>query len=245
MAIFLKNIVNSVNESIRLYKKGKNPWPEGEEGLMVRDHQKMVGGKWDQIGRLQFEFMKKSGLKPEDILCDVACGSFRAGRFFISYLNPGNYLGIEKQQILVQEGKKKEIDPIIWSEKKPEIVISDCFEFDQFSKNPNFAIANSLFTHLSSQDIKLCLAKLFLKAAPGCKFFATYFKSDVKVFHIHKSHSSRRFQYTKSQMINFGEITGWEVEYIGDWKHPVNQVMVCYIKPGTAFSQKEHRSMGD
>jgi hypothetical protein len=231
MTSFFKKLNDSINLSLELYKKGKQPWPEGEEGLKARDHQKMVGGKWDQMGNLQMDFMVDHGLQPDDILCDVACGSFRAGRLFIQYLAPGNYLGIDKQEVLVTTGKEKEVGESTWNAKKPEVVLSESFEFSKFSKSPNFAIANSLFTHLSSKDIKRCLKNLIKIASPGCKFYATYFESDIRVFHLHTSHSSRRFQYTKSQMLAFGKATGWQAEYIGDWNHPVNQVMVCYTKP--------------
>ena len=224
----LRRLKISYEKSLRLYKKGIDPWPEGEAGLKVRDHRQMVGGKWEELGSLQFNFLKDRGLKPNDTLCDVACGSFRAGRLFIEYLEPGNYLGIDKQAELIREGREKEVGESLWIDKRPEIVLSDRFEFSKFSKQPNYAIANSLFTHLSSNDVKLCLSSLKEIAAPNCKFYATYFQTDVKVFHVHSSHSSRRFEYTKSQMLKFGRSTGWRADYIGNWNHPAKQVLVCY-----------------
>lgn len=223
-----RKLVNSLNTSLKLYKKGKTPWPEGEAGLQVRDHREMVGGKWDEIGLLQFEFMKKQGLKPHHILCDVACGSFRGGQFFIDYLEAGNYLGIDKQEILVREGRAKEIGEELWEAKKPEVIVDDNFGFDRFSKHPDFAIANSLFSHLSTSDIKHCLKNLADQAKPGCKFFATYIQSDVPLIHLHASHSSRSFRYTPEKMLSMGRSAGWHAEYIGDWNHPREQVMVLY-----------------
>ena len=223
-----RKLVDSFNTSLRLYKKGKQPWPEGEAGLLVRDHREMVGGKWDEIGLLQFNFMKSQGLKPHHVLCDVACGSFRAGRFFIDYLDAGNYLGIDKQEVLIREGRAKEIGEALWAEKKPEVLIDDAFEFSRFSKRPDFAVANSLFSHLSASDIKRCLRNLAAHAGPGCKFFATYILSDVTLIHLHGSHSSRSFRYTPEKMLSMGRDAGWLAEYIGDWKHPRKQVMVLY-----------------
>lgn len=223
-----KKLVDSFNTSLRLYKKGKQPWPEGEAGLLVRDHREMVGGKWDEIGLLQFNFMKSQGLKPHHVLCDVACGSFRAGRFFIDYLDAGNYLGIDKQEVLIREGRAKEIGEALWAEKKPEVLIDDAFEFSRFSKRPDFAVANSLFSHLSASDIKRCLKNLAAHAGPGCKFFATYIQSDIPLIHLHSSHSSRSFRYTPEKMLSMGRDAGWHAEYIGDWNHPRKQVMVLY-----------------
>lgn len=42
-------------------------------------HRGAVGGMWDQIGKLQFEFMVKHGLKPEHKFLDIGCGSLRGG----------------------------------------------------------------------------------------------------------------------------------------------------------------------
>jgi len=223
-----KKLVDSFSTSLKLYKKGKQPWPEGEAGLLVRDHREMVGGKWDEIGLLQFDFMKSQGLKPHHVLCDVACGSFRAGRFFIDYLDAGNYLGIDKQEVLIREGRAKEIGEALWAEKKPEVLIDDAFEFSRFSKHPDFAVANSLFSHLSASDIKRCLKNLAGHAGPGCKFFATYIPSDIPLIHLHSSHSSRSFRYTPEKMLSMGRDAGWHAEYIGDWNHPRKQVMVLY-----------------
>ena len=60
--------------------------PEGEVGIKLLGHRKYVGGKWDEIGKLQFEFMKSQGVKPSDIVIDVGCGSFRGGIHFIKIM---------------------------------------------------------------------------------------------------------------------------------------------------------------
>jgi hypothetical protein len=51
----------------------------------------------------------RQGLAPSDCFLDIACGSLRGGVYFINYVNPGNYLGIEKQRRLVERGIEKGI----------------------------------------------------------------------------------------------------------------------------------------
>ncbi len=221
---------NSIQKSWFLLKKNWKPWPEGEEGLKVRDHRQMVGGMWDEIGEFQFDFLRNQGLEPSNVLLDIGCGSFRAGKWFIEYLEPGNYLGIDKQNELVEQGKKNEISDEIWNNKTPEIIVSDAFEFHRFQKKPDYAIAQSLFTHLSIQDIKICLINLAKFAPAHCKLYATFFESDKKVMNILSSHSSRRFEYTSKQMADLGKNCSWEMQYIGDWNHPRNQKLVIYYK---------------
>ena len=46
---------------------------------------------WDDVGRMQFEFLLREGLQHHHHLLDVGCGSFRGGRFVIDYLQEGHY----------------------------------------------------------------------------------------------------------------------------------------------------------
>jgi hypothetical protein len=55
----------------------------------------VVGGMWDEIGKLQFEFLVKEGLNPEHFLLDVAWGSLRVGVHFVRYLESDCYKGID------------------------------------------------------------------------------------------------------------------------------------------------------
>lgn len=203
---------------------------EGIETINAIGHRDYVGGLWEEIGQLQFDFMVAQGLQPEHTLLDIACGSLRGGVHFINYLNPGNYLGLDKEQELINRGIEHELGKDKQAEKQPEFVISDCFEFDKFSKVPNYAIAQSLFTHLVEKDIKACLKNL--KAFAGDKpltFFATFFECETpQKGELETSHSHAKFEYTRQQMEQFGREAGWQVEYIGDWNHPREQKMICY-----------------
>lgn len=115
-------LFRSLKASYALAKRNRVPKPEGEEGMRTRGYQKMVGGMWNEIGQLQFDYMRKQGLQPQHVFCDVACGSFRAGRFFIDYLNPGNYLGIDKQFVLVETGRREVIGETTWQKNNPKLL---------------------------------------------------------------------------------------------------------------------------
>ena len=84
--------------------------PEQNAQMESLDHREYVGGLWEEIGRLQFKFLLRQGLAPSDCFLDIACGSLRGGVHFIDYLNPGNYLGIEKQRRLVELGIEKGVN---------------------------------------------------------------------------------------------------------------------------------------
>lgn len=193
-----------------------------------KGHREYVGGLWHAIGARQFRFMVDEGLEPHHVLLDVACGSLRAGVRFIPYLQPGNYLGIEIRRELIEAGIKSEIGQKLYDLKKPEFVVSGTFEFSRFSKQPDFALAQSLFTHLIADDIDLCLRNLRAFAKPNAKLFATFAETDAPYKNPDRSHPHQAFFYTRSQMLGFGKGTGWTARYIGDWRHPRGGAMVEY-----------------
>lgn len=217
-------------DTVRQLLANLRPRTSEDESLAKEGHRDFVGGMWDQMGQLQFDFLVRQGLKPAHVFLDIACGSLRAGRLLIPYLDSGNYLGIDKHAELIEAGKSKEVSPNVLKEQGPEFVVSDCFEFEKFSKSPDFCIAQSLFTHLDKQDIGLCFGKLGSFVRPGCKFFATFHEVSVAIPQVAKSHSIRNFAYTRSAMEGFGSCAGWQPRYIGNWGHPLGQTMIEYTK---------------
>jgi hypothetical protein len=148
---------------------------EGDKGIQKKGHRGYVGGMWDEIGQLQFDFRLAKGLTPESYLLDIACGSLRLGVNAIPYLEPSHYLGIEKESGLIKAGLEQELDPGIGEQKRPNIVISDSFDFARRGQTADFAIAQSLFTHLPANPINLCFQRLHPHLESDGVFYATYF----------------------------------------------------------------------
>jgi hypothetical protein len=207
-----------------------NRFPKKLEGkwlMRLIGHRFYVGGMWDIIGELEFNFLKDQGLKPSHCFLDIACGCLRGGIHFINYLEPGNYLGIDKEKKLISIGINKELGVPVYENKKPEFIISEYFEFNKFTKKPKFSLANSLFTHLNPEDIRLCMKNLRKFVDKDHILFATFFEGD-SFKNCDKSHSVTWFRYSKQEMEKFGIETGWKPSYIGDWNHPRYQMMMKY-----------------
>ena len=204
--------------------------PEGEQGIAKIGHRNYVGGMWDEIGNLQFNFLVAQGLKPQHHLLDIACGSLRLGVKAIPYLDRGHYLGIEKEAALVKAGLEQELDAAVRAAKQPNIVVSDAFEFDKLNQQADFAIAQSLFSHFPPALINLCFQKLHPHLADSGVFFATFFETRAKIRNPEVPHDHGFFAYTQAEMCGFGEANGFVADYIGDWKHPREQVIVAYRK---------------
>ena len=197
--------------------------PNGRAGIWLAGHRDYVGGRWMEVSRLQTDFMIKMGLKPEHVLLDIGCGSLRGGVEFISYLHAGNYLGLDSSNRLIQIGIKEELGRRLLKLKSPEFAVSRRFEFEKFSKKPNFALAHSVFTHLSESDIRHCLEKLRRFVNPGCSLYATYFIADAP------RANQKTYRYSRAMVEDFGTNAGWTPTYIGEWGHPENQMMVEYV----------------
>ncbi len=224
------NVKKFIRDSIRPLVPRRFLPPEGDKGIEKVGHRFYVGGHWEEIGSLQFDFLKSKGLKPESYLLDIACGSLRLGVKAIPFLEPEHYLGIEKESGLVAAGLENELAKHIRVAKRPKIVISDSFEFSKIGHKADFAIAQSLFSHLPPDLIALCFKNLYPWLADDGVFFATYFEVKTPRKNDRKPHDFGYFAYTKLQMLAVAEAYGFTANYIGDWNHPRGQVMVEYRK---------------
>jgi SAM-dependent methyltransferase len=209
------------------------PIAHGPDGIAAVGHRDYVGGLWEEIGRLQFDFLVAQGLRPDHVLLDVACGSLRAGVHLIPYLDRGHYLGIDKERVLIEQGLEQEVPAELREAKAPEFVVSDRFEFGRLSRRPDYAMAQSLFTHLPPPAIRLCLRRLRAVATPGCRFFATFFETGERMRNPRAPHDHKLWFYTREEMAAFGARAGWDCRYVGDWGHPRQQAMAEYRpRPG-------------
>ncbi|MGM0884266.1 MAG: methyltransferase domain-containing protein [Bacillota bacterium] len=86
-------------------------------------------------------------MKPEHSLLDVGYSALRGGVYFINYLNNSNYYGIDINQSLIEAGKK-ELEKADLLNKHPNFLVNEDFQFNLFNQKFDFAITQSVFTHL-------------------------------------------------------------------------------------------------
>lgn len=144
-----------------------------------RDPKEAVGG-WEQgIGELQLDFLTSRGLKPEHFLLDLGCGSLRAGRYFIDYLEPGHYTGMDISPEAIEEGKRL-IDDDLLAENQPQLLINNDLQFKEFEPDEthDYIISQSVFTHLPLSEIEECFANVSKILEAEGAFYATYFYSE-------------------------------------------------------------------
>jgi SAM-dependent methyltransferase len=223
-------MLDAMKKLIDYYIRNYDPIAKhGEEGVKQCGHRGYIGGDYEREGNHQLAYCLDMGLKPSDVFLDIGCGALRLGGKLLPYLDEGNYIGMDREQLLIDLALKHEIDPTLVAQKKPHFIITDCFEFDKLPKKPTFCFAFSLFTHLAPSDIKLCLKNLRPHVDPGTVFYATFGDSPVPIPQVYGSHSHRLFVYTHNQMYKFGKQFGFVGSFIGNEYSPFQQRVFKYI----------------
>src|SRR4030042_2800103 len=197
-----------------------------------------IGGMWDEIGQLQFDFLVKNGLKPGHKLLDIGCGSLRGGVHFIRYLENGNYFGIDKEQWLLDAATYQEIPRYGLNDKTIHLIQRDDFDFSVFNVTFDYAIAQSVFTHLPWNSILRCLVNVEKVLKNDGKFYATFFEDKTGE---HQTESITHqpggittypdkdpFHYKFDVFLDLAKRALLEVKYIGDWNHSRNQMMMVF-----------------
>ena len=206
--------------------------------LATGQHRAFVGGMWDEIGQLQFDYMISKGLASSDKFIDVGCGSLRGGLHFIRHLNPAHYFGFDVNPELIEAGLIHEIEPLGLMDKvaRENLVAADGFNFPEGWSDMKSGIALSLFTHLTLNSIALCLTRLRPVMASGARFYATIFHVEPE----QQTHSVEQvpgivtymcqdpYHYTRADMDYIAQKTGWSVIDIETFNHPRNQSMVIF-----------------
>jgi SAM-dependent methyltransferase len=228
-----------LEESQALLKKN---WPpKGQDW-----HRRVVGGRWEKIGALQLQFLRSQGLQPEHFLLDVGCGSLRAGTKFIDYLDSGRYFGIDSDAKVLAAGRDIEVQKSGLAEKKPTLCQVTDFDLSVFGRPElyfDFAMAQSVFTHLDPDMIEICLIRVMRRMQPGGHFFATFYESGDGSIKYGCAYPEMPW-YPFAMFKEMAERIGMAVEYIGNWGHPNNkervQRMLVFSHGGASEGYWDH-----
>lgn len=186
-----------------------------------------IGGRWEELGALQFDYLVANGLAPDHKMLDIGCGTLRGGRHFIRYLKPGGYTGIDISGAAVasgltlveMEGMSERRPRLIWNEKPEEWFppsVDDRYDI---------LLAQSVFTHLDAPHIEACFSNLDRVMSAGARFFFTFNEHITTVRRGVKSfgHPFALFESVAGRY-------GFGVERRLDYAHPNRQIMVILVR---------------
>lgn len=209
--------------------------------VMAGRHRTAIGGNWEAIGQLQLDFLEARGLRPEHKLLDIGCGSLRAGVKLVRYLDAGNYYGTDINESLLDAGYERELAPEGLKHRLPRanLVTEGDFDFSWCPVAFEFALAQSVFSHLPLVHLRICLERLHPHMTPGGSFFATFFQipehhHNAEPFRHaggHTTYGARDPYHHRLSEIEFAcRYLGWEPVYVGDWGHPFAQRMMQFVR---------------
>jgi SAM-dependent methyltransferase len=188
------------------------------------DPHEAVGGMWEEIGKLQFNFLLSRGLQPYHKMLDIGCGTLRGGRHFIRHLNDGNYVGIDISTKAIEYGKQL-IQHEGLKNKKPRFLINENgnLQVREFSEERfDYILAQSVFTHLKPEHIKECFKSIGRIMHENSVFYFTY--SQGKEY---EQTGLKDFRYPFSFFELLAKHHGFKLHDCSDeYNHPRGQRMV-------------------
>ena len=209
------------------------------EEIAAGVHREMVGGMWEELGRLQIEFLQRQGLTPQSTLLDVGCGCLRGGVHFVRFLEPGRYYGIDVNASLVRAGLEQELPRAGLAGRlaADHLLVNAAFEPSLFGVTFDYALAESVFTRWRAPQIGAALRELARCVRPGGRFYATFFEArgrpvPERLAHERGGVTSYRerdpFHYRFRDLARLCAGLPWNPVYLGDWGHPRDQRMVRF-----------------
>jgi len=204
-----------------------------------RGHRELVGGRWDELGQWQFDFLKEQGLRPEHTLLDIGCGALRVGVYFVRYLEPGNYCGLDINPSLIKAGQH-ELELAGLVDRRAMLLANDRFEFTAFGRTFDCGIAVSVFTHLYLNHIGRCLRQMRRVMHAESRFFCTFFEAPAPV-HIERiihspgnvptHYDADPFHNSFSELRDLAATCDLAAPLIVPWNHPRDQRMMVFNVP--------------
>ncbi|MGI5471882.1 class I SAM-dependent DNA methyltransferase [Streptomyces sp. CA-132043] len=181
--------------------------PEAAVGSQTHD-------RWLALGRMQFDYLREHGLKPESRMLDIGCGNLRAGWHFIDYLDAGNYYGIDiSPDILV--AAKQTLTTQGLQAKLPHLTITQNLTLD-FLPDAHFDVvhAHSVFSHSPIEVIDECLAHVGRVLAPGGFFDFTFDRTTGTEHHVLRED----FYYRTETLVDLAARHGLTARFMDDWE---------------------------
>lgn len=139
----------------------------------ARAVEQAVGGDFETVGVLEFALLKSLGLKPEDSIVDVGCGSGRLAKQLAGWLT-GRYLGTDILQPLLDHAQA------ITARDDWRFVRTDGESIPAEDECADFVCFFSVMTHITHEDTwrYLLEAKRVLK--PGGKLICSFLEFRIR-----------------------------------------------------------------
>jgi SAM-dependent methyltransferase len=208
-------------------------WPKRDHRAYVSSNREL----YDFEGALLFSLLALLGLRESDYVLDVGCGSLRAGRLLIPFLQRGHYYGLEPDEQLVRQGIGREIGHELVRLRAPVFVHNPDFRLDGLAQRFDCILAQSIFSHASGDQVRACLALVAEMLGDGGVFLATYYAGETSYAGdawVYPGH----VQYRPDDLENMVAAVGLRMRHFV-WPHPTEQRWVMIARSEQALAERE------
>jgi ubiquinone/menaquinone biosynthesis C-methylase UbiE len=175
--------------------------------------------RWLALGRKQFEYLLEHGLQPQHRMLDIGCGTLRAGRLFIDYLDTGNYYGIDispeilfaAQQTVMEYGLQGKLPHLTLVRDNRFAFLPDNY-FDVVH-------AHRVFSHSPVEVIEQCLAHVERIMKPDGFFDFTFDRTTAPDHRV--AHDT--FYYRTETLVALANRHGLDARCLDDWEERLHQ----------------------
>lgn len=169
---------------------------------------------WNEIGLMQFDYLKRHGLTPQHHLLEIGCGNLRAGWRFINYLDAGNYYGIDISLEVLFAAQAIVADHDL-ADKLPHLTLVKDMTFS-FLPAAYFDVvhAHSVFSHSPLAVIEECFSHLPRVMKPDAFFDFTFNRTDGT----EHARLGEDWYYRTESLVAAAERHGLKAEFMDDWE---------------------------
>lgn len=130
-----------------------------DAALAAGRHRAIIGGRWEETGRIQMEALLQAGLLPAHHLVDIGAGALRLGCKAVRYLEPGHYWATDASLALMMRGWAEEIHPP--DRLSVSHLVEDAtFAFPNVPSDISHAICFAVFPHLPQSVVSDALIQI-------------------------------------------------------------------------------------
>ncbi|WP_157250851.1 class I SAM-dependent methyltransferase [Nonomuraea typhae] len=185
----------------------------------ARSPEAAVGSKshkrWMAMGQMQFEYLVEHGLQPEHRMLEIGCGNLRAGHWFIAYLEPGHYHGLDISPDILMAAqdtlttyKLQDRLPYLTPVRDLRLAFLPDGHFDVVH-------AHSVFSHSPLEVIDECLAHVGRVLKADGWFDFTFDRTDGKEHQVLRED----FYYRTETLVAMADRHGLDAVFMTDWEH--------------------------
>ncbi len=168
------------NPSVKVMHLSTNPYETVgfyDSAISAGRHRAIVGGRWEETGRIELKVLREAGLLPHHHLLDIGAGALRLGCKAVPYLEPGHYWATDASRAIMLAGWRAELaDP---ARLDPAQLVEDArFDFPGIPAHITHAIAFAVFPHLPFAQLHRTLTNLHRFERLDCFLFTVFLAPD-------------------------------------------------------------------